>query len=77
MIKVEIIHIDQPWRERGRRSRLCSQGTLGRESRTGGDHVPKVCHSPWKVRVAVVVPRVRWKDARPTHQKSRPHPKLK
>jgi hypothetical protein len=77
MIKVEIIHIDQPWRGQGRRSRSCSQGTLDRESRKGGDHVPKVRHSPCKVGVAVVVPRVRLKDLRPAHWKSRPHPKSK
>jgi hypothetical protein len=42
-----------------------------------GDHVPKVRHRTCKVGVAVVVARVRLKDARPTHWKSRPHPKLK
>jgi hypothetical protein len=41
MIKVEIIHIDQPWRGRGCRSCSCSQDTLGRESRTGGRPRPK------------------------------------
>jgi hypothetical protein len=45
----------------------------------GGDHVPKVCHSPCKLKVGVivVVPRVRQKDLRPSHWKPRPHPKLK
>jgi hypothetical protein len=41
------------------------------------DHVPKVRHSTCKVGVVVVMLRVRLKDARPTHRKSRPHPKLK
>jgi hypothetical protein len=42
-----------------------------------GDNIPKVRHSTTKVGVVVVVPRVRRKDARPTHQQSRPHPELK